>query len=130
MGMIDCYYVERNLGAKFNNKKPQKELARTLLAEKAFCGGGCLMVKKDSMTEQDLLELGKEYGARPSEYEDKDMGIFRIRKLTPRECWRLMGVKDEDFDKVAKNQSNSSLYHLAGDSIVTTVLMAIFKEML
>lgn len=55
---------------------------------------------------------------------------LRIRKLTPRECFRLMGVKDEDFDKVAKNQSDSSLYHIAGDSIVVNVLMAIFKEMI
>lgn len=55
---------------------------------------------------------------------------LRIRKLTPRECFRLMGVKDEDFEKIAKNQSNASLYHLAGDSIVVNVLMAIFKEML
>lgn len=55
---------------------------------------------------------------------------YRIRKLTPRECFRLMGVRDEDFDKVAKNQSNSSLYHLAGDSIIVNVLSAIFKEML
>ena len=55
---------------------------------------------------------------------------LRIRKLTPKECFRLMGVKDEDFEKVKKNQSNSSLYHLAGDSIVVNVLMAIFKEMI
>lgn len=55
---------------------------------------------------------------------------LRIRKLTPKECFRLMGVKDEDFEKIAKNQSDSSLYHLAGDSIVINVLMAIFKEML
>ena len=54
----------------------------------------------------------------------------RIRKLTPLECFRLMGVKDEDYYKVAKNQSNSSLYHLAGDSIVVNVLMAIFKELI
>ena len=53
-----------------------------------------------------------------------------IRKLTPKECFRLMGVKDEDYDKIAKNQSDSSLYHLAGDSIVVNVLMAIFKEMI
>ena len=52
----------------------------------------------------------------------------RIRKLTPKECFRLMGVKDEDFERVARNQSNSSLYHLAGDSIVTNCLMEIFKE--
>lgn len=55
---------------------------------------------------------------------------IRIRKLTPKECFRLMGVKDEDFDKVAQNQSNASLYHLAGDSIVVNVLMAIFKNLL
>lgn len=54
----------------------------------------------------------------------------RIRKLTPKECFRLMGVKDEDYKNVAKNQSNASLYHLAGDSIVVNVLMAIFKELL
>ena len=62
-----------------------------------------------------------------------DRGVvndMRIRKLTPRETFRLMGVKDEDFNKVAKNQSDSSLYHLAGDSIVVNVLMAIFEEMI
>lgn len=51
-----------------------------------------------------------------------------IRKLTPKECFRLMGVKDSDFEKIAKNQSESSLYHLAGDSIVVNVLMAIFLQ--
>lgn len=52
----------------------------------------------------------------------------RIRKLTPKECFRLMGVKDEDFERIAKNQSNASLYHLAGDSIIVDVLMALFKQ--
>jgi DNA (cytosine-5)-methyltransferase 1 len=55
---------------------------------------------------------------------------LRIRKLTPKECFRLMGVKDEDYENIAKNQSNSKLYHLAGDSIVVNVLMGIFKQML
>lgn len=58
------------------------------------------------------------------------MNNLKIRRLTPKECFRLMGVKDEDYEKVAKNQSDSSLYHLAGDSIVVNVLMAIFKELL
>ena len=60
----------------------------------------------------------------------KLLNNYRIRKLTPKECFRLMGVKDEDFDKLAQNQSNASLYHLAGDSIVVNVLMAIFKNLL
>ena len=54
----------------------------------------------------------------------------RVRKLTEKECFRLQGVKDEDFDHVKKHQSKSSLYHLAGDSITTSVLMALFGEML
>lgn len=53
---------------------------------------------------------------------------YRIRKLTPRECWRLMGVKDEQFDKLS-GISNSQLYKLAGNSIVVDVLMGIFKNM-
>ena len=54
---------------------------------------------------------------------------LRIRKLTPTECFRLMGVKDEDSSKL-NELSNMVKYHLAGDSIVTTVLMAIFGELL
>lgn len=55
---------------------------------------------------------------------------LRIRKLTPRECFRLMSVKDEDFDKIKNNQSDSSLYHLAGDSIVVDVMYYMFKNLL
>ena len=53
---------------------------------------------------------------------------LRIRKLTPRECFRLMAVRDENFERIAKNQSNASLYHLAGDSIVVAVLVAILGQ--
>lgn len=55
---------------------------------------------------------------------------YRIRKLTPKECGRLMGVRDDDIDKMSVNQSNSSLFHCFGDSIVVDVLMAIFKQMI
>ena len=84
------------------------------------------------MQGKDRLKIGNDVaGTIQTSHSD---GIvyknLRIRKLTPRECFRLMGVKDEDFEKIAENQSNASLYHLAGDSIVTDVLMAIFKEML
>lgn len=53
---------------------------------------------------------------------------LRIRKLTPTECFRLMGVKDTDSNKV--KQTDASKYHLAGDSIVTTCLMGLFGELL
>ena len=55
---------------------------------------------------------------------------LRIRKLTPRECFRLMGVRDKDFDKLKGKFSDIALYHMAGDSIVVNVLMAIFSQML
>lgn len=55
---------------------------------------------------------------------------LRIRKLTPNECFRLQGVNDYDFKNCAVNQSNASLYHLAGDSICVSVLMAIFGTLL
>ena len=55
---------------------------------------------------------------------------FRIRKLTPRECFRLMGVDDKDLDKIqASGVSNSAQYKLAGNSIVVDVLFHIFRKM-
>lgn len=54
---------------------------------------------------------------------------FRIRKLTPRECWRLMGIDDECFDKAQQVNSNSQLYKQAGNGIVVDVLYYIFKEL-
>ena len=55
---------------------------------------------------------------------------LRIRKLTPKECWRLMGFDDEDFEK-AKDvpTSNNQLYKQAGNSIVVNVLEKIFKNL-
>lgn len=55
--------------------------------------------------------------------------FLRIRKLTPKECFRLQGLKDEDIDKVMIQQSNSSGYHLAGDSICVTCLMALYSTL-
>lgn len=54
---------------------------------------------------------------------------YRIRKLTPRETWRLMGYTDEDFEKAAAVNSNTQLYKQAGNAIVKQVLMAIFSQM-
>ena len=65
-------------------------------------------------------------------FQDKGvvMNDLRIRKLTPKECWRLMGFDDEDFEKASKVNSNTQLYKQAGNSIVVNVLMAIFKELI
>lgn len=55
---------------------------------------------------------------------------YKIRKLTPKECWRLMGFSDEDFEKAANiPTSNTQLYKQAGNSIVVNVLEKIFKNL-
>lgn len=53
----------------------------------------------------------------------------RIRKLTPKECWRLMDFDDEDYEKAECVNSNTQLYKQAGNSICVGVLEAIIKEM-
>lgn len=63
----------------------------------------------------------------PPELEGKK---FRIRKLTPRECFRLMDVEEEDIDTIqATGLSNSAQYKLAGNSIVVNCLYHLFRKM-
>ena len=81
------------------------------------------MAKKETKQEskQNKIEL-------PPELQGKK---FRIRKLTPRECFRLMGVDDADIDKIqASGLSNSAQYKLAGNSIVVDVLFHLFRKLL
>ncbi len=63
-------------------------------------------------------------------YEDILPVVMRIRKLTPKECFRLMGVEDSDIDKLTScGLSNSACYKLAGNSIVVDVMTAIFENL-
>ena len=82
--------------------------------------GDQLIKRFFDMADQNAIEL-------PSELKGKK---FRIRKLTPRECFRLMGVDDKDIDKMqAAGISQSGQYKLAGNSIVVDVLFHIFRKM-
>lgn len=68
-----------------------------------------------------------------TQYKDphKVLSEYRIRKLTPKECWRLMGFDDEDFEKAkAAGISNTQLYKQAGNSIVVQVLERIFEKLI
>lgn len=57
-----------------------------------------------------------------------EVHIGRIRKLTPRECWRLQGLTDEQFDKAqATGLSDSRLYKMAGNAVTVNVISAIGK---
>lgn len=59
----------------------------------------------------------------------KEEPSCKIRKLTPKECYRLMGFDDESFERAEKVNSNTQLYKQAGNSIVVDVLVAIFKNL-
>ena len=61
--------------------------------------------------------------------KDESMESLRIRKLTPKECWRLMGFKDEEFERAkSAGISNTQLYKQAGNSIVVdTLVNGVFK---
>ena len=62
---------------------------------------------------------------------EKGSQMLRVRKLTPKECWRLMGFADEDIDRcIEAGLSNTQLYKQAGNSIVVDVLEGILKNLL
>lgn len=77
-----------------------------------------------------VAAMGTGGGNVPIITEGENMDNLRIRKLTPKECWRLMGFNDSDFDKASKVNSNAQLYKQAGNSIVVNVLEAILYNLL
>ena len=110
-------------------EKVDNDVAKTLCARdyKGFGTGfdiqnGIIVIGKMDHTLDNTLESANRIYSKIEKY--------RIRKLTPKECWRLMGFSDEDFEKAAKVNSNTQLYKQAGNSIVKDVLMAIFRQMI
>lgn len=120
--------IEPQILRKFRTEE-QKERRRIMKdkgikfseASKAPATDGCsntlTSVQKDNLlAEPDTASTKREY---------------RIRKLTPRECFRLMGVSEGDIDKIqSAGISNAQQYKLAGNSIVVQVLERIFAQML
>ena len=102
------------------------------LTEAMGMGGGQIPLLTDATIEEtktiNFMEQERKHNLNlPPELQGKK---FRIRKLTPRECFRLMGVYDKDIDKIqASGISNSSQYKLAGNSIVVDVLFHLFRKM-
>lgn len=82
---------------------------------------------EESKTDNFMEQVRKQQIDLPDELQGKN---FRIRKLTPKECFRLMGVDDKDIDTIQKSGiSNSAQYKLAGNSIVVDVLFHLFRKM-
>ena len=111
----------------------QKDKAQTLTTQ---CDRGVVTLGNYSPSNHNASRIVDKEHCSPTVMENHgtitatQTSDLRIRKLTPKECFRLMGVKDEDYYKISKNQSNSSLYHLAGDSLVTLVFCAIISKMM
>jgi len=102
-------------------------------------GGGMTPMLTDATIEETKTELFiEQMRGHTMEKEKKQIQLppelqgkkFRIRKLTPRECFRLMDVDDADIDKMqASGLSNSAQYKLAGNSIVVSCLYHLFRKM-
>lgn len=79
------------------------------------------------------MEMGEEGMANTLTTVAKDNlcveTVVRVRRLTPKECYRLMGFSDEDFDRAKAVVSDGQLYRQAGNSIVVDVLEAIFTNL-
>ena len=107
-----------------------KTIIQTLEYRIDVCTNTITCVQKDNM----LIEFNE----KRVDFMDEKTN-FRIRRLTPKESWRLMGFSDEDFEKArnamntniykGKDRSSSQLYKQAGNSIVVDVLSAIMQNL-
>lgn len=129
----------RNWNAIVGNKltnpyRGSADIAPTLTAAMGMGGGQIPMLTNATIQEtktelfmKQVRQSKKKPFVLPKELKGKK---FRIRKLTPRECFRLMGVDDADIDKIqATSLSKSSQYKLAGNSIVIDNLYHLFRKM-
>ena len=92
--------------------------------------GGCYDASyPDSKTRRGRVQDNGDTVPTLTASSSENKTVYRIRKLTPKECFRLMGYTDRDFEQAAKVNSNSQLYKQAGNAIVKQVLEAIFLQM-
>ncbi|WP_058989922.1 DNA cytosine methyltransferase [Anaerococcus rubeinfantis] len=96
---------------------------------KAYPGDGIDLINPNGKTRRGRVQKDSIQTLTCSDNKDVVADDLRIRKLTPLEYWRLMGINDEDFYKAQKVNSNSQLYKQAGNAIVVDVLAAIFMEL-
>lgn len=119
--MIDYISATGTANFKNHDSRINLEIARPLTTDQNKRAGTTNYLSEELPANYDL-----------STFQEKGvvMNDLRIRKLTPKECWRLMGFDDDDFEKAKKVNSNTQLYKQAGNSIVVNVLEAILKNLL
>lgn len=111
------------------NRMPKvvvREATKTGYAE-AFEGDSINLEHPNSKTKRG--RVGKQDGKGYEGVMERDGDKMRIRKLTPKECFRLMGFDDESFRKTEAVNSNTQLYKQAGNSIVVPVVQAILNNL-
>ena len=119
-------YIE-NISSKF---KYVKKKTKDILDEKGYIPNMYNPYNKSEITDLAPTQTANcASSSKSSAVLIKDDYLPRIRKLTPKECFRLMGFDDEDFYKAESVNSNAQLYKQAGNSIVVNVLEAIFENL-
>lgn len=88
------------------------------------CGGNAIhrIYKELNMANEDLKELNQSVKKQKKQK-------YRIRKITPKECFRLQGVTEKDADAMLNTESNSQCYKAAGNSITVSTLCALFLQL-
>lgn len=128
-------YISATGTANFKNPdcKINLDIARPLTTDQNKRAGTTNYLSDDLPSNYDLsIPIKKEMMSTLK--TSPDIGYvttnLRIRKLTPKECWRLMGFDDEDFEKASQVNSATQLYKQAGNSIVVNVIEAIYDNLL
>lgn len=124
----DCIYQFCNRHTP-KVREIKNQLCKTLEASMGTGGNLVPIFKVDEKyyltQEQHEARQKSGYVCTKKEFLTSDL----FRKLTPLECWRLMGFSDDSFFKAAAVNSDTQLYKQAGNSIVVNVLMAIFEQL-
>jgi len=127
--------LEENVDEKYYLS--EKILEKLKIKDKITETCGIDLNTKECHTRQIASTIAARYDCTYSNFSPGSTGVvllnnnyYRIRKLTPLECWRCMGFDDIQFYQAQKVNSNAQLYKQAGNSIVVNVLVEIFKEMM
>lgn len=128
-GNVTAHTISTRAGHRPTDNFVKIKTANKTGYDLATDGDGIDLAYPDSKTRRGRVGHGVSK-TLPTSDSQGVMDGYRIRKLTPLECWRLMGFDDADFHKAEKVNSNTQLYKQAGNSIVVDVLEAILKELL
>ena len=125
-------YISATGTANFKNPdcKINLDIARPLTTDQNKRAGTTNYLSDDLPSNYDLSIPIKKDTLKTSPDIEYVTTNLRIRKLTPKECWRLMGFDDEDFEKASQVNSATQLYKQAGNSIVVNVIEAIYDNLL